>query len=285
MTFLLDIINGINKFLGYLDISPKYLNRGYTILSIIPTVYILRIIYGLWSNGRYVQFFLYALVFLIFVYFFVLNFFYYFLNKNLKFDITQLFVKVLPDDAFNIQSEEKKRTTAKMFKNAKEVSVNYHDDYQLTLAANIQTMIVSGEIKTNDLAKREGFLIDENTLYPYYYVKKLSESEYSLQIGQNYQSLSEIGRIHQEEPLATVGLFIVGGDFSKGGITYHEPYRLKLMAKDENKLEEKSGATRSGRRSRHEADTNSIENSSNEETDFSSTSSTENNFRRSRRQK
>ena len=48
MTFLLDLINGVHKFLGYLDISPKYLNRGYTILSVIPTLYLLRIVYGLW---------------------------------------------------------------------------------------------------------------------------------------------------------------------------------------------------------------------------------------------
>ena len=41
------MINGIHKFLGYLDISPKYLNRAYTLLSLIPTAYILRIVYGL----------------------------------------------------------------------------------------------------------------------------------------------------------------------------------------------------------------------------------------------
>ena len=57
MTFLLDLINGVHKFLGYLDISPKYLNRGYTILSVIPTLYLLRIFYGLWQNQNYLQFF------------------------------------------------------------------------------------------------------------------------------------------------------------------------------------------------------------------------------------
>lgn len=45
MTFLLDIINSVHKFLGYLDISPKYLNRGYTILSVIPTLYLLSLIH------------------------------------------------------------------------------------------------------------------------------------------------------------------------------------------------------------------------------------------------
>ena len=109
MTILLDVINGLNKFLGFLDISPKYSNRAYTLLSIIPTVYILRIVYGLWLNQNYIQLVIYSLVFIGLVYFIVLNFFYYFLDKNLKGDITQLFVKYLPDDAFNIQNEESKK--------------------------------------------------------------------------------------------------------------------------------------------------------------------------------
>ena len=109
MTILLDIINGLNKFLGFLDISPKYSNRAYTLLSIIPTVYILRIVYGLWLNQNYLQLVLYGLIFIVLVYFFVLNFFYYFLDRNVKGDITQLFVKYLPDDAFNIQNEQPRK--------------------------------------------------------------------------------------------------------------------------------------------------------------------------------
>ena len=81
MTLILDLINGIHKFLGYLDISPKYLNRAYTILSIIPTAYILRIVYGMFANQNYFQAILYTVGFLVLVYFWVLNIFYYFLNK------------------------------------------------------------------------------------------------------------------------------------------------------------------------------------------------------------
>ena len=165
MTILLDIINGLNKFLGFLDISPKYSNRAYTLLSIIPTVYILRIVYGLWLNQNYLQLVLYGLIFIVLVYFFVLNFFYYFLDRNVKGDITQLFVKYLPDDAFNIQNEQP-RKNKKVFGQAKEISVDFNEDYQLKLAENIQSLIDKKEIVTRDLSKEEGFLIDENTLYP-----------------------------------------------------------------------------------------------------------------------
>ncbi|OJG45126.1 hypothetical protein RV04_GL002440 [Enterococcus hermanniensis] len=227
---LLDIINGLNKFLGFLDISPKYLNRAYTILSILPTLYVLRIVYGLWDNQNYLQFFLYSLVFLALIYFSVLNFFYYFLDKNLKIDITQLFVKYLPDDAFNIQSEQTKQNK-KLFEHAKEVAVDFDEDYQLRLVENIQSLVDKREILTNDLTKHEGFLIEENTLYPYYYVKQVDDQTYQLQIGKSYRELETVGVIRQVEPLNPIGLFIVGGDFVKQGIRYHEPYQLKFLAK------------------------------------------------------
>lgn len=232
MTILLDVINGLNKFLGFLDISPKYSNRAYTLLSIIPTVYILRIVYGLWLNQNYIQLVIYSLVFIGLVYFIVLNFFYYFLDKNLKGDITQLFVKYLPDDAFNIQNEESKKKK-KVFEQAEEVPVDFNEDYQLILVENIQALVEGQEITTRDLTKKEGFLIEENTLYPYYYVKQIDAGTYQLQIGRNYRELETIGTIRQTEPLRPIGLFIVGGDFVKDGVRYHEPYRLKFLAKKE----------------------------------------------------
>ncbi|GAA2900526.1 DUF6681 family protein [Enterococcus pseudoavium] len=246
MTILLDIINGLNKFLGFLDISPKYSNRAYTLLSIIPTVYILRIIYGLWLNQNYLQLILYGLVFIGLVYFIILNFSYYFLDKNLKGDITQLFVKYLPDDAFNIQSEQPKKK--QLFKQAQEVTVDFVEDYQLKLAENIQSLIDAGELMTRDLTQAEGFLIEEQTLYPYYYVKQLTDNTYQLQIGKNYHDLEAIGTIQQTEPLWPIGLFIVGGDFVKDGVRYHEPYRLKFLAKEETNKSASTGTTRASRR-------------------------------------
>lgn len=233
MSFLLDILNSVNKFLGFLDISPKYLNRAYTILSLIPTLYILRIVFGLWQNHNYLQFVLYLLVFIGLAYFIVLNFFYYFFDKNLKADITQLFVKYLPDDAFNIQEEQIRNQVIDV--NAKEVPVEFLDDYQLRLAENVQDLIQEEKIKTHPV-KKDGYLLAKNTLYPFYFIKQLDPNHYSLQIGKNYSSLEEVGKITlptQEGPLEPVGLFICGGDFKKNGVRYHEPYQLKLMAKKE----------------------------------------------------
>ncbi|MFV0560621.1 MAG: DUF6681 family protein [Enterococcus sp.] len=235
MTFLLDIINGVHKFLGYLDISPKYLNRGYTILSVIPTLYILRILYGLWLNENYFQFFLYGVGFLALLYFIILNVFYYFFDKNSKADVTQVFVKYLPDEAFNIQAEENSKKNHRQLKEAQKVQIDFFEDYQLKLAENMAQLVANGEVPINDLSNQDGFLIEANTLYPYYYVKKQTELQYVLKIGKNYGNLEEIGLIQltpEQLPFEPVGLFIIGGDLVKDGIRYHEPYRLELVAKE-----------------------------------------------------
>jgi hypothetical protein len=233
MSFLLDIINGINKFLGYLDISPKYLNRGYTILSFFPTLYILRIVYGMYENGNYLQCFIYAVVFFILLYFLILNSVYYFLDKNSKLDVTQLFVKYLPDEAFNIQ-QEKRRERAMKSIDTEEVAIDFYEDYQLYLATYMQDLIDQKVVSTNDLSLKDGYLVEWNTIYPFYFVKEKGRGEYELQIGRNYQELTPIGIIHYPnatQKLKPVGLYIIGGDFVKEGFRYHEPYRLKLLAK------------------------------------------------------
>lgn len=154
MTFILDIINGVHKFLGYLDISPKYLNRGYTILSVIPTVYLLRIVYGLWQNQNYLQFFLYGLGFLVLLYFTVLNVFYYFFDKNSKADVTQVIVKYLPDEAFNIEGETVRGNNGNIDKvNTEKANVLFDEDYQLKLAENMRYLIEKGKSRSMNLVE------------------------------------------------------------------------------------------------------------------------------------
>ncbi|MCG4306069.1 hypothetical protein K9858_03885, partial [Enterococcus lactis] len=163
-----------------------------------------------------------------------------------------LFVKYLPDEAFNIQTEETINNGNSIDKvNTQEVMVSYDEDYQLKLAENMRYLIGNGEIKTNELGRMDGFLVDRNTLYPYYYVKKTGEKEYVLNIGRSYSDMEKVGTIRlssTEDTLEPVGLFIVGGDFVKDGLRYHEPYRLKLIAKKAQSQEEQVVYSRSQRR-------------------------------------
>ena len=83
-------------------------------------------------------------------------------------------MKYLPDEVFNIQDERNTMAnngTIDKVKYTKAV-VSYDEDYQLKLAENMRYLIGNGEIKVNDLGRMGWLLVDRNTLYPYYYVKK-----------------------------------------------------------------------------------------------------------------
>lgn len=232
MTLLIDLISSFHKFLGYLEISPKYLNRAYTILSVFPTLYILRIIYGLWLNQHYGQLLLYSAVFLILVYFIVLNTLYYFFNRNSKFDITQLFAKYLPEDALNVQdtNEKKKKTKIQSDLAITEVAIDFRRDHHLLLEETIEQCLNAG-ILTKRTTK-EGYVLPKDTLFPFYDISKIGTQEYVIRIGTSYQRLFEIGRVRissAEEALKPVGLFIRGGDFYMNDRLFHEPYTLKLL--------------------------------------------------------
>lgn len=249
---IIELISSIHKFLGYLEISPKYLNRAYTIISIFPTLYMLRMVYGMFSNENYLQAYSYLLLFLVFTYFIILNIFYYFFDKNFKWDITQLLVKYLPDEAFSIQNTDSEN---KIEMNKEKYPVILLSDSQLFLEKNINKLIESNELKTNELKTNDttkGYIIPKHTLYPYYNIKKTS-SNYIVQIGTDYSNLVDVGVINTTDNLEPIGLFISGGYFYEKGVKYKEKYSLKLIVKDtENSDTKIEQGTRSARHSKGE---------------------------------
>lgn len=227
---ILELISGINRFLSYLDISPKYLNRSYTIISIFPTLYILRIIFGFYTRGNIPQTIIYSVVFLILVYFIALNILYYFFDKNTKFDITQLFVKHLPEEVFNIKDIT---TQENISVDGESVKLDLNSDYNQILSVNIEKFIQENKIIYNDLDVKDNcYLIPKFTLYPYYNIEKgRLNNEYSLKVGTSFDNLESIGYFYSETEFTSLGLFIIGGNFKKDGILYKEPYNLKLLVK------------------------------------------------------
>lgn len=257
MSFLIDLINSINKFLGYLNISTKYLNRAYTLLSIVPTLFIFRVIVGLWNNGNYLQFGLYTLLLIVLIYFTILNFFYYFLNKNSKFDVTQLFVKYLPEDAFGPPVSPTKTTQhpSNSFDSIQyqKVPIQFVEDYELILAEHITYLMDENVIPTNDITSQDGYLLDKYTLYPYYHLKQKDPYIYEVSIGKNFTELTKIGKVVLSPDLSDmkpVGLLITGGDFVQDGLRFSEPYHVTLMMKLPEQEVNHSDVTRRSRRNK-----------------------------------
>lgn len=233
---MIEIINSIHRFLGYLDISPKYLNRAYTVVSIIPTGIILNIIFNFYEKGMWIKFTTYSLIFIVLAYFIVLNTLYYFFDKNVKWDITQLFTKYLPDEVFNIQEE---------LLNLDEITgdtleITYVSNYNHLLSKHIEYLIESQAIETNDISNQDGYLIPKNMLYPYYTIEPdiIDSHKYIIKIGNSFETLEPIGYVVSDYAFKSLGLFILGGNFKLDSIEYKENFKLELKINFEETKEQ-----------------------------------------------
>jgi hypothetical protein len=228
---MLTILDEINKFLNYLNINTKYLNRIYTIISIVPIYLAIKMIVSIFKTNLALTNIGYIIILVVVIYFWILNFLYYFMEKNTIFDITQLMAKKLPDEVFNVASTLKNTNISNI--DSSELKIEYIPRHGIELKKNIKYFLDSGIIKGNN---GEGFLIPINTLYPYYYVEKDNDPDYyKVLIGTNLDNLSIIGRVYTGgQKISTLGLYITGGPFKQNNIQYNKVYGLKLLV---NKIE------------------------------------------------
>ena len=67
------IFSNISKFLNYLNINPRLQNKIFTVVSVFPTLYILRIVKGYFQNGNHLRGVIYLLIFIVLMYFIVVE--------------------------------------------------------------------------------------------------------------------------------------------------------------------------------------------------------------------
>lgn len=219
---IIEIINGIHKFLGYLNINVKYLNRGYTLLSAIPILYILKLIHLFYSVGSYPKMTLYIFIFIVAVYFWFLNFMYYFFDKNTKYDITQLLSSKLPKDMFV------------------ESSSVFHEDlkYLSVIITNYDYLnkFVSNSSFTNNLLlnqEQEKGPVIRKTSVPCYQLRKKDSNLFSIFIGEDMNNLTEVGNIVLDNDDNVIGLFLEGKGSYYNNQFIDGPILLKLGLKND----------------------------------------------------
>jgi len=225
--FLTLILSNITKFLNYLNINPRLQNKILTVLSVFPTLYLLRIVKGYFQNGNYLRMSLYLLLFIVLAYFIVLNFIYYFKNQKVKWDVTNLIENIVPEDATFDETVQTNSTTPKI--QGKLLTLTLNDDSDQVIDTVIHDLIEKNYInatKLNDYA----YELKSYTLIPFY---KISKGK--LLIGSSYKDLEEVATIKINEDadsLVPLGVFVNGGSYEKDGIIYKEPYSLELRVKD-----------------------------------------------------
>ncbi|MCV3314849.1 hypothetical protein NVV78_02645 [Pediococcus ethanolidurans] len=89
------VIDMINHYLGYINVNVKLKNRIYTIIGFVGNFYMLYLAFRFFENGRWVRGLGFIAVFLIFLYFLIMNIYFYFTTKKAPFDISPKIEKLL----------------------------------------------------------------------------------------------------------------------------------------------------------------------------------------------
>lgn len=236
------LLANIGKFLNYLNINPRLQNKIMTIVSIFPTLYILRIVRGYFSNDNYVKGSIYLIIFIVLTYFIIINFVYYFKNRKVKWDVTNLIEDIVPEDLTFDNPDNISKTTATSGLQGKKLPLIFNEDSPILIEQVIEELIRDGKIQKQDLEVND-YLIGKYELIPFYKIRNQA-----LWIGSSYRDMKEVAKIKlssDADTLIPLGVFILGGTYQIDGITYKEPYTVQLRVKgEEDSLE---GMTRSSR--------------------------------------
>lgn len=216
---IIELIDTIHRFLGYLNINLNYLNKLYTIVAALPIFYHIKLLTTFWKEGSYTQFILFILLLILFLYFWLLNVLYYFFNKNSKLDITQFIATVVPDEVFDEDIEDE------TIERKNYVSV---DDYtELELFAN---KLMEDELIPIREEIVDGYVIDMETMIPVYILTQ-DGNDVSVKVGIDYDNLFKIGVIKDEVDSNIIALYLVGGYFYDKGNKFKDKYRIEYKIK------------------------------------------------------
>lgn len=241
------ILTNVGKFLNYLNINPRLQNKIMTVISVFPTLYILRIVRGYFANKNYVKGSIYLVIFIILAYFVILNFVYYFKNKKVKWDVTNMIEDIVPED-LTFDGDNVIVSTNVTGIQGKKLPLIFHEESHILIEQVVEELIQKEQIKTQDLEKND-YLIDKYTLIPFYKIRNKS-----LFIGSSYSDMKEVAEIKlvdEADDLIPLGVFVLGGTYQVEGITYKEPYTIQLRVKeDEKSVENMTRSSRTKKQSR-----------------------------------
>ncbi|GAB5054473.1 MULTISPECIES: DUF6681 family protein [Pediococcus] len=103
------VIDMINHYLGYINVNLKLKNRIYTIIGFVGNFYMLYLAFRFFENGRWVRGLGFIAIFLIFLYFLIMNIFFYFTKKAPPFDISPKIEKLLDGKPREVSENEELR--------------------------------------------------------------------------------------------------------------------------------------------------------------------------------
>lgn len=229
------LLSSVTKFLNYLNINPRLQNKIITIASVFPMLYLLVIVKGFYEQESYLKATIYLLIFIVLCYFTILNIIYYFGNKKMKWDVTNLIEDIVPEDATFAGDVPKVSNTGAI--KGTTIQLELVEQSDAIIEQVLEKLLETNSLTGTDLGHHM-IELDKYTIIPFYRIKKDS-----LLIGNSYSDLQEVAKMKIDpdgDNLIPLGVFVKGGAYELDGIVYKEPYSLELRVKDtdEEKIED-----------------------------------------------
>ncbi|WEV54536.1 hypothetical protein OZX65_00170 [Leuconostocaceae bacterium ESL0723] len=255
---MLALLDLINSYMAYFTANTKTKGRIYTVVGFVGVWYLLYLAYRFFENGRLLRSAILVAIFLVLLYFSVLNLIYYFTKKAVKWDISRNIAKVLGTSAnddlkgqtaivpANGLYEKKDVVNAEVSLDASQadrlnalakqlsgLGLWHHEYGRLSRAAQRQVIAEKGSIAANY----------PGTLLPYFDLKQVPGDHLVIMGGVNQleaQNIATVDRVglmptHQAQAdyrLALASVVVTGGlskmQGRKGIVEVKQPYRLKV---------------------------------------------------------
>lgn len=263
---MLTALDILNRLLSYFNIQDKAKGKAFTVVAFVANFYLLYVaIQGLRYSGYRLQGALFLLAFLVLEYFIVLNAFYYYTNKQLKFDISPKVEKMLGGNQAQMKAAESQLAKAQLSGPA---SGLFQDDkllpttiltspaQQANLEALVERLVSQGSLSTNYTGLDEHAVarVARRTHQPVQaigamvelpFFKVVAEGERLIVYGGvNALATAPVATIQQvgllpvkaaqkEYQLAAAHVYLTGGQSKQMGrkslITKEEPYGLTVQ--------------------------------------------------------
>ncbi|MBF7115029.1 DUF6681 family protein [Pediococcus pentosaceus] len=155
-----------SHYMGMINVKSKLKNQVYTVMAFVGNWYLLYIGIRFLQNGRYLRGLLLLAIFLVFLYFSIMNIYYFFTTKKAPFDISPILEKYVGGAPEEIrEKEEFRRRLAQVERQSRQASGSPAGmfDQRMLLPAQVES---TGEQKRNIeqiamLMKNAGILFED----------------------------------------------------------------------------------------------------------------------------
>lgn len=138
-----------SHYMGMINVKSKLKNQVYTVMAFVGNWYLLYIGIRFLQNGRYLRGFLLLAIFLVFLYFSIMNIYYFFTTKKAPFDVSPILEKYIGGTPEEIrEKEEFRRRLAQVERQSR------HAHASSSAGMFDQRMLLPAQVESNSEQKR-----------------------------------------------------------------------------------------------------------------------------------